>query len=77
MQSTISITRIIPNIIPINPKMDMPSNVCSTLTISRPAKIIGFYLKLFFFTKCYPGSVRTPKPSSVTSFYISILGLTM
>ncbi len=40
----------------LNPKMDMrgprgpqtTSNVFSTLTISRPTKIIGFYLKLRF-----------------------------
>ncbi len=35
----------------------------------------GFYLKLRFFTKCSLGSSRTPKPSSVTIFCISILGL--
>ncbi len=70
------------------PKMDMrgphrprkTSNICSTLTASHPAKIflhnpIMLRLKVAFFTKCSLGSARTPKPSSVTIFCISILGL--
>ncbi len=54
------------------------SNVCSTLTISRITQSYdGFLLKVAIFTKCFLGSVRTPKPSSVTIFCISILGLTL
>ena len=32
-------------------------------------------VKVAFFTKCCLGSVRTPKPSSVTIFFVPILGL--
>ena len=48
---------------------------CSTLTMLRHNTIFGFYLKLRFFPKWSLGSARTPKPSSVTIFCISILGL--
>ena len=47
--------------------------ICGPRTTSNVCFYDDWFLFKVFFTKCSLGSVRTPKPSSVTIFSISIL----